>query len=87
MTKIENLNGYANQFLISEDNKITFQSYESEICYLENDKLYLKDSMWDYPVTTRRYFKAFINQYTSFTYENKAQFLKEIKQNDKIEVL
>ncbi len=108
--KIENLNGYANQFIIKPFNpnykEIIFQSYDSEIASfkewfdlgadynpeLENPpikikKLYLINDVWDYSVTTRRHFKTFINQYTPFRYENKAQWLKEIKQNDKIKVL
>ena len=81
---------------------LTFQSYKSEIATLrkwnnwdiEQEKtiytketLILKGSMWDYSNTTRKYFKQFINSETPFTYENKAQWLKEIENNKNIEVL
>jgi hypothetical protein len=89
--KVENLNGYANQFVIYLENLkgICFQSYKTGIAvfYNEVNKLQLKGNMWDYSATTRRHFKAFINEHTPFTYENKQQWLKEIKNNDNIEVL
>ena len=89
--KVENIkndkgNIVANQFIIYGDDKITFQSYDSEVCYEKNGKLYLKGDVWDYSVTTRRHFKTFINDKTPFTYENKQQWLKEIENNEKIEV-
>lgn len=86
--RVENLNGYANQFVIDNDKETTFQSYNSEICSIfDNRVLKLVSTMWDYSVTTRRHFKAFINEYTPFTYENKQQWLKEIESNDNIEVI
>ncbi len=87
--KIENLNGYVNQFIITDGFQIAFQSYKSLIAtydFTKKDFLQLNGDMWDYSVTTRRHFKSFINDYTPFTYECKAQWLKEIKTNDKIEV-
>ena len=94
--EVENLNGYANQFIISEYSKLTFQSYKTKICsfsiYNTNElnkttnHLLLYSDMWDYSVTTRRHFKAFINQYTSFTYKDRQQWLKEIENDDLIEV-
>ena len=86
--RVENLNGYANQFVIDNDKETTFQSYNSEICSIfDNRVLKLVSTMWDYSVTTRRHFKAFINEETPFTYENKQQWLKEIASNDNIEVI
>ena len=93
--KVENLNEYANQFLITDKYGTTFQSYNSKIATLNVKRvnevrfltLSLKGEMWDYSVTTRRHFKAFINEYTPFTYENKQQWLKEIENNSNIEVL
>lgn len=88
--KVTNLNGYANQFIIRDDfSNIEFQSYKSSIVQFREDtgELLLKGEMWDYSVTTRRHFKAFINEHTPFTYENKQQWLKEIETNNSIEVL
>lgn len=80
----------------------TFQSYKSEIATHRDwnkwdeeqekdvhikDTLILKGNMWDYSTTTRRHFKAFINEHTPFSYENKAQWLKEIENNPSIEVI
>jgi hypothetical protein len=95
--KVENMinsrgNTVANQFIIRGRFEVDFQSYNSLICSFDfkddkDNKLLLKGSMWDYSVTTRRYFKQFINEETPFTYETKAQWEKEIKNNDNIEVI
>lgn len=89
--KVENLNGYANQFIIIGEEGTVFQSYDSKIALLKGDMgqqgLILYGDMWDYSATTRRHFKAFINEHTPFEYVNKAQWLKEIENNEFIEVL
>ena len=83
--KVENLNGYANQFLITDNNKVFFQSYKSLIAEYDRETDILKlYSEWDYSKTTLRHFKAFINEETSFKYENKASWEKEIKNNPNI---
>ena len=91
-------NKVANQFVIHSLRKmpdlktmhcISFQSYTSDICYIvyQFNTLRLFGNMWDYSYTTRKYFKQFINEFTPYTYETKAQWEKEIKENDNIEVL
>lgn len=94
--KVENItnsngNKVPNQFIITQDThgiySISFQSYETEICTYSNGVLHLQSNNWDYSNTTRKYFKQFVNKYTYFTYEDKKQFLKEIKNNDLIKVL
>jgi len=89
--KVENMvsqkgNDIANQFIIRSTEGKTFQSYNSTICIYTGDKLKLF-SDWDYSRTTLKYFKEFINDETCFTYEDKAQWEKEIKNNENIEVL
>jgi len=89
--KVENIinnrgNTVANQFIVSNGEELVFQSYDSKIVTLKNGMLKLEGDMWDYSVTTRRHFKTFINDKTPFTYENKQQWLKEIENNEKIEV-
>jgi len=89
--KVKNFNGYPNQFIITEEEKTIFQSYKSKICSLIGDMgqigLVLNGSIWDYSNTTRKHFKSFINEETPFTYENKAQWIKEIENNESIEVI
>ena len=77
----------ANQFVITGLGYKTFQSYYSTICYIVDDELVLEGDTWDYSNTTRKYFKQFINEETSFHYENKAQWLKEIENNKNIRVV
>lgn len=95
--KVENMtsekgNKVANQFIIHGSNYVTFQSYESIIATHKDNEidkpcLSLVADWWDYSNTTRKYFEQFINEYTPFTYDNKAQWLKEIENNDLIEVV
>ena len=93
MIKVENMindrgNKIANQFILTDESKKVFQSYKTSICEWDfNTKtLVLNGDWWDYSNTTRKYFKKFINEETSLTYESKKQFLKEIEQNDNIVV-
>ena len=80
-----------NQFIIYSDSGTTFQSYESPICkvfgQMGEQKLILYGNVWDYSNTTRKYFKAFINEETPFSYVDKQQFLREIEQNENIIII
>jgi hypothetical protein len=61
-----NGNKIANQFLITEKDKETFQSYESIIAvkeYKKNErKVYLDEYYWDYSVTTGKYRNMFLGE-------------------------
>ena len=71
-----------NQFLITYyDSGVKywmFQSYSSLICvYCPSTKeLLLNASKWDYSKTTIKHFKMFINEWTCYNYDDKAQFIK-----------
>jgi len=82
-----NGNSVPNQFIITGENKTIFQSYKSKIatCWVGGELTIYSD--WDYSKTTLKYLKQFINEETSFTYENKAQFEKLMKESDLIEVI
>lgn len=53
-------NAVKNQFVITEDNRETFQSYESKIAIIENGQVTLDPYYWDYSVTTLRHLKNFL---------------------------
>lgn len=76
-----------NNFTILKDNikNLIFFSYNSHIATYdkENEKLYIT-ILWDYSQTTLKQLKNFINNYTSFNYENKKQFEQEIYKNNNI---
>jgi len=76
----------ANNQYVTEENRVsTFTSYKSKIAVFDwnTGKLEVfKD--WDYSKTTLFYFKQFINEETSFTYGNKAQFEKLMKEHKDI---
>ena len=85
--KVENFK-HINQYLITVGNIITFQSYNSTIASynrLTGNLKVFKD--WDYSNTTRKHFKMFINELTIFNYETKKQWIKEMNENNKIEVV
>ena len=57
-----------------ENNEITFQSYQSEICTIKNGSIEIFED-WNYSQTTLRHFKAFIEQFTNLNYQ---QLKKEL---------
>ena len=52
----------ANQFVIYEPNKVTFQSYSTRICVIEGNNVSLSYNMWDYSRTTLKYLTMFLRQ-------------------------
>lgn len=58
-----------------------FYSYESLIAVYNTEecKVYLKENMWDYSNTTRKYFKKFLEEHTCIPYNNKKMFLNLIQ--------
>ena len=63
--KIQNMIGksnksVANQFIIEDNNKSYFQSYNSVIVLKENGKVYLDENTWDYSKTTSKYRNQFL---------------------------
>jgi len=59
-----NGNKIANQFLIQEKDKETFQSYNSIIAVknYKTQKTYLDEYYWDYSVTTGKYRNMFLGE-------------------------
>lgn len=81
--KLEKISVYQldhlNQFVVYAGGVVAFISYHTLICELHGDKLILNEDYWDYSNTTRKHFKKFINEYTRFNYENRMQWIKEIR--------
>lgn len=81
-----------NQFIIefikpSNFSVICFQSYKTLIAIYdyETKQLLINWKYWDYSKTTLKHLKLFINEYTYFKYDNKQQFLNEIRNNSLID--
>lgn len=74
-----------NQIVLEHDGEIVFISYDAPIAkYSEvTGELVVSDS-WSYSNTTTKYFKQFINNFTDFTYNNKAEFENLIVDGEKI---
>ncbi len=69
--KIEQL--AANQFILIEQDKVTFQSYQSIIAVKDaSGKVTLDSKFWDYSKTTGKYRNLFLN-------ETKQETLAKIK--------
>ena len=83
--KVENLNGYANQFVIYDNEGVTFQSYNSKIATEDKEGNLKVFSDWEYSKNTMRHFKRFINEETSFNYVDSKQWRKEMKENTRTE--
>ena len=59
-----NGNKIANQFIIEDDNKICFQSYDSMIVTIDhNTNTITIGENWDYSKTTGKYRNMFLSQY------------------------
>lgn len=59
-TKVEFLAN--NQCIIYAENSVSFQSYESIICKIENVQTYLDEKFWDYSKTTGKYRNIFLRE-------------------------
>lgn len=72
-----------NQNILVLDDKLHFYSYSSYICSYNKSthELILNNNMWDYSNTTRKYFKKFLEEYTSIPYVNKSNFVKMLSFN------
>lgn len=56
-----NGNAAANQFVFKKKNALYFQSYESPICRIKNNKVTLTRD-WDFSNTTRKHLYMFLEQ-------------------------
>jgi len=58
-----------NQFLLSSDNALIFQSYQSIIAYYDREKQELTlFSDWDYSNTTRKHLYIFMSNYCAWKF-------------------
>ena len=66
-TQVENMrsskgNKVANQFIITDGNKMVFQSYGSVICVKDGRNVILDSRYWDYTQTTGKYRNQFLGE-------------------------
>lgn len=75
----DNQKPIANQFILigayGGEECIAFQSYKS-VCavFIKQTNTLILGKHWDFSPTTTRYLKKFINEFTTFVYDNKRQF-------------
>lgn len=66
----------ANQFIITDGNKIAFQSYNSVICIIDNDKQGAERVTvgrdWDYSMTTKKYLYKFLYDFLGWSVNGKS---------------
>ena len=60
--KVSQFNEVKNQFIISTDKGVYFQSYNSIIAFKSKGNIYLDKQCWDYSTTTGRYRNQFLNE-------------------------
>ena len=62
VTNLINERGYSvrNQFVIYDENGITFQSYRTKIATIKNGNVYINRNMWCYSRTTSKYLYQFL---------------------------
>lgn len=81
---LEGRNGRAvvNQFVIFDDNRKTFQSYDSTIIKVEWHDDFCEVNIgrdWDYSRTTTKYFKMFLMDEVGFTDEEVETIKKQLR--------
>lgn len=90
MLKIENMTSersgraVANQFVITTDKEITFQSYESIVAIYNNNTRVIKiyNDIATYSRTTTKYLKRFLDIYIPFNGKKNIQrIIKAVKKN------
>lgn len=73
----------SNQVILNDtkNNMVEFISYNTLIARynMKTSTLTLNLDWWDYSNTTRKYFKQFINSYTSLEYTTKKDFVNTYK--------
>ena len=85
--KVKNLEGNSgraipNQFVLKEDNRKVFQSYDSTIVEVRWHSDFCEVNIgrdWDYSRTTTKYFKMFLIDEVGFTDEEVEQIKKELR--------
>ena len=87
--QLANKNQFVVRYMSGDKLLVCFQSYRSLVAVYDtqDDILYVSWQYWDYSKTTSKHFKIFVNEYTPFTYDSKAQFIKEIKNNSQINLI
>ena len=64
-------NDIPNQFIIRTDKGCYFQSYNTVICFIDNDNnVFLDENKWDYSTTTGKYRNQFLSETIKETREN-----------------
>lgn len=70
-------NKVANQFIITDGVKVTFQSYDSEIVTIDYDNgTIFVGNNWDYSTTTGKYRNMFMHENYFYEMETKKGFQK-----------
>lgn len=85
--KVKNLEGksgraVANQFVIKDDNRTVFQSYDSTIVEAKWHDVFCEVNIgydWDYSRTTSKYFKMFLMDEVGLNDEEVEQIKKELR--------
>lgn len=83
MLYVENIRGNKNNYAIKdgERKEITFQSYQTSICKLKDEKIVEISIEWGCSNTTSKHLKWFIEDYSKDLYRSKKDFEKFINEN------
>ena len=74
---------HANQFIIFVNDGIVFQSYDSNIAFIDNKGRVLLGHYWDYSATTRKHLYSFLRKYSKYvTINSKKEVEKLIKSGE-----
>lgn len=78
---------HANQFIIKDENGVYFQSYDSLIAWIDENKNLTLGYHWDYSNTTLRHLYLFMNEYNfnhKYEFELNSKGIRKAIQSDLI---
>ena len=74
---------HANQFIIFVEGGIVFQSYDSNIAFIDNKGIVSLGCYWDYSATTRKHLYSFLRKYSKYvTINSKKEVERLIKSGE-----
>lgn len=75
---------HANQFIIFVEGGIVFQSYDSNIAFIDNQGSITIGYYWDYSATTRKHLYSFLRKYSHLVTINSKKEVERLIKSGKI---
>lgn len=75
---------HKNEFIIFVDDGIVFQSYDSNIAFIDNKGKITLGYYWDYSATTRKHLYSFLRKYSEYNAINSKKAVERLIKSGEI---